>query len=194
MKRLPNADRGGMVNQHKKRTLLAGAIAGTALVALLAALVPRLLVRQGGDGNGKATASNDAASPNVRWGPEEVVRYQLAALRDSGPGREGIRQCYQFASPLIRASTGPFARFERMVRSPPYDVMLRATHTLVGKAVELEGLEGQAAVLVTMVDSAHAVHVFRFILSKQQQAPYENCWMTDSVDNLPSLARSRQNG
>jgi hypothetical protein len=155
-------------------------------VSVVAGLTCWWLVR--GDGSVRdqqkpsvSRVADRAVHPNAAWRPEEVVRHQLTALRENGMGKEGILRCYLFASPYNRASTGPLARFERMVRSPPYNVMLHATETLVGAAVEQDD---RAAVLVTIIDPARSVHVFRFFLSKQHQAPYTDCWMTDAVNNV----------
>jgi hypothetical protein len=119
-----------------------------------------------------------ALEPSPRLGPEEVVAYQVAALGKTGRGGTGIEQCYAFASPLNRAATGPIARFTRMVRSPPYRVMLQAADALVGRAVVRDD---QALVLVTILDAGQNIRVFRFFLSKQRESPYEGCWMTDAV-------------
>ena len=185
-----------MINCRNSRFLSLNSVAGAALALLIFVLVCWWLVHDDDSGRHEREAAfrgvaDAVIHPSAHWRPEEVVRHQLAALRENGLGKEGIRRCYRFASPFNRAATGPFARFEAMVRSPPYDVMLHATETLVGRAVEQDG---RAAVLVTMIDPAHSVHVFRFILSKQHEAPYEDCWMTDAVNNIQSNTRLRQNG
>ena len=182
-----------MIDQRKSKSLSSQVLAGAALVSSVAALACWLLVRGDGAGRDEGETTVDGVAdaafyPNATWQPEEVVRRQLAALRENGLGNEGIRRCYQFASPFNRASTGPLARFEGMVRSPPYNVMLHATETLVGGAVEQDG---RAAMLVTIIDPARSVHVFRFFLSKQHQAPYKNCWMTDAVNHVGFQGTSR---
>jgi hypothetical protein len=139
-----------------------------------------------GNPEGVAAAGVTAAlEPSPSLDPAEVVTYQLTALGKSGTGEVGIRQCYEFASPLNRAATGPFARFTRMVRSPPYHVMLQAADALVGRAVVRDdrGTE-RATVLVTMIDAGQNIRVFRFFLSKQRESPYEGCWMTDAVREM----------
>jgi hypothetical protein len=183
----------GLDIRHKRRLVALAAIAAAGLAGVFAALAGGRPERTGGSARSLGlTAGADVAAPlaqpSAQLRPEEVVRRQLDALRENGHGEEGIRRCYQFASPFNRAATGPFSRFAEMVRSPPYDVMLRATDTLVGAAVEREG---RAAVLVTIVDPTRSVHVFRFILSKQRHAPYEDCWMTDAVSGVPSNTRLR---
>lgn len=116
--------------------------------------------------------------PSPELTPEEVVTYQMTVLGKNARSATGIRQCYQFASPLNRAATGPLARFIRMVRSPPYRVMLQTAQTLVGRAVIRDD---RATVLVTLIDPGRNVRVFRFFLSRQRESPYVGCWMTDAV-------------
>lgn len=177
-----------MTNQTRRPFSSVAVVAVVVLLSSIAFLAVWLASRaRSRPHDGRRAGAGLAIHPHAKWSPEEVVRHQLAALRESGNGEEGIRQCYQFASPFNRAATGPLARFERMVRSPPYDVMLRAAETLVGSAVVQEG---RAAVLVTIVDPQRTIHVFRFFLSKQQQPPYEDCWMTDAVGTEGSLGTS----
>eukprot|EP00320_Phaeocystis_rex_P006682 CAMPEP_0119063230 /NCGR_PEP_ID=MMETSP1178-20130426/6623_1 /TAXON_ID=33656 /ORGANISM="unid sp, Strain CCMP2000" /LENGTH=251 /DNA_ID=CAMNT_0007044587 /DNA_START=84 /DNA_END=839 /DNA_ORIENTATION=+ len=53
-------------------------------------------------------------SPSPSLTPEAVVQAQLAALQIGD-----IRRCFEFASPANRHATGPWSRFDRMVRSAP---------------------------------------------------------------------------
>jgi hypothetical protein len=110
--------------------------------------------------------------PDPGLAPEEVVTYQLAVLESTGSGDDGIRQCYRFASPLNRAATGPIARFVKMVRSPPYDVMLRAADSLVGRAAIRDD---QAIVLVSIIEPGRSIRVFRFFLARQRKPPFQDC-------------------
>jgi Domain of unknown function (DUF4864) len=123
--------------------------------------------------------ANETPSPQLA--PEDVVRTQLNTLSADGPIPERIKNCYRFASPANREHTGPVERFGRMLKSPSYDVMLRAHWFLVGKSIQ-QGNE--AHLLVTIVDNQGQLALFRFFLSKQVDPPYADCWMTDSVLRL----------
>jgi hypothetical protein len=123
--------------------------------------------------------------PKETIAPEEVVRLQLAGLSDPKPDGVGILQCYAFASPANRAVTGPLDRFGKMVRQGPYECMARPRALLVGRP-QLD--ERIARVLVTVIDEQDRIHAFTFVLTRQQEAPFQDCWMTEAV--LPSLPLS----
>lgn len=116
--------------------------------------------------------------PDVAILPEEVVRLQVAALREFRHNDMALLQCYCLASPANRSVTGPLNRFAAMVRQPQFEALVLADHSLVGPPV-MRG--GQAAVLVTVVDANRRASVFRFVLSRQHGEPFDGCWMTDAV-------------
>jgi hypothetical protein len=120
--------------------------------------------------------------PSSELTPAQVVRLQLAGLSDASTGGVGILQCYCFASPANRAMTGPLDQFGRMVRQGPYQSMARPRALLVGRPQ----YDGQVArVLVTVVAEDSGVSAFTFVLSRQEAAPFQDCWMTEAV--LPAM-------
>jgi hypothetical protein len=120
--------------------------------------------------------------PSASLAPEEVVRLQLAGLSDPKADGVGILQCYAFASPANRAVTGPLDRFGEIVRQGPYQCMARPQAMLIGRP-QLD--QRIARVLVTIIDQNARVCAFTFVLTRQKEAPFEDCWMTEAV--LPSL-------
>jgi hypothetical protein len=61
------------------------------------------------------TASQAAADcPSPSLSPIEVVEAQLVALQ-----RNDVQTCFRFASPANKQATGPWQRFEMMVRQTP---------------------------------------------------------------------------
>ena len=116
--------------------------------------------------------------PRPELSAEDIVRIQLAALRDADADGLGILQCFVFASPGNRQVTGPLERFGRMVREAPYDSLGRSRAVLIGRP-QIE--RDAARILVTVVDDAAQVRAFAFILAKQKAAPVADCWMTDAV-------------
>lgn len=108
----------------------------------------------------------------------------MQALSAAGPVETRIDRCYRFASPANRTHTGPLNRFSAMVQSPQYQAVLNAQHYLVGRATQKQN---EAHLLVTTVDPAGGLTLFRFFLSKQTQAPYAGCWMTDAVIRLGTV-------
>jgi len=129
-------------------------------------------------------APEPIAEPSAELSPEDVVQKQMHALSGSGPVLSRIDRCYRFASPANRSHTGPLERFATMVQSPDYQAVLNAKHFLVGHATQQNN---EAHVLVTTVDPAGELTLFRFFLSKQTKAPHAGCWMTDAVIRVGTL-------
>jgi hypothetical protein len=128
-------------------------------------------------------------SPTLK--PDEVVHLQLKGLSEPARDGVGVLQCFCLASPANRTETGPLRRFGEMVRNPPFDAMTSPLAILVGRP-QREG--NVAKLLVTIIDDEHNVRVFAFILSRQREEPFINCWMTDAVlaANPPVAAPPKQ--
>lgn len=119
----------------------------------------------------------DGLVPQPGLSPGEVIRIQLEALRNNDEGDRGIAVAFRFASPANRASTGPLPRFIRMIKRGPYALMLDFRTARYGK---VEVSEGRARQRVTLTAPRARVSYW-FHLSRQSEAPYLNCWMTDAV-------------
>jgi len=132
----------------------------------------------------------DTTLPRPELTPEQVVSKQVESMRASWLDHDRLRECYSFAAPSNRAVTGPFERFANLVRSSPYDNLGTCQAYQVGKAV-VEG--NSAAVLVSLHTSDDQSLAFRFLLSKQSEAPYEDCWMTEGVYALTALELANPN-
>jgi hypothetical protein len=137
----------------------------------------------------KSAKPRDLIQPSPELEPNEVVSLQLKGLK-SEKEAGGIEQCFVFASPGNKVSTGPVERFAAMLHRAPYDVLLFHHLVLVGKPT----IEGDTAnVVVTLLDAQDRIYIFQFVLSKQHGEGYENCWMTDAVfpvQQIPDSAPS----
>ncbi len=120
--------------------------------------------------------------PDPQLTPREVVAIQLTALKSPGKEDQGITTCFEFASPSNRQSTGPLPRFLKMVKSPPYGTLVEH-HSARVLHVETDG--ARSLVLVHLIDRQMQPGAFLFALSKQNEDPYKDCWMTDSVVPVP---------
>ena len=116
--------------------------------------------------------------PTPSLSPEEVVRLQLAGLSNPSANGVGVMQCFCLASPANRSVTGPLERFGEIVRSGPFQCMTRPRGMLIGRPFEHDGT---AKLIVTIIDEQHEIHAFAFFLSKQDAAPFKDCWMTNAV-------------
>ena len=120
---------------------------------------------------------SDALVPEPGLSPGDVIRIQLEALRHNDEQDRGIAVAFRFASPANRANTGPLSRFIAMIEQGPYALMLDFQHVDYGP---VETASDQARRRVTLT-GARASITYWFYLSRQSEAPYTDCWMTDAV-------------
>ena len=139
-------------------------------------------------GPGRANPLSAALAPDSAFSPSDVVRIQLEALRHNDEQDRGIAVAFRFASPANRANTGPLARFIAMIKEGPYALMLEFRDAAYGP---VETISGQARQRVTLTGTRESV-TYWFYLSRQSEAPYVDCWMTDSVLIEPDQGRVAQ--
>lgn len=114
--------------------------------------------------------------PSPALSVTEVVQIQLDGLSNTNQA-EGILQCMTFASPGNRTVTGPLARFGRMVRSEEFSPLEHPDRVIIGKPM----FENEIARILVSVVADRQLRSYIWLLSQQDEPPYENCWMTDSV-------------
>ena len=144
------------------------------LIVLAVALVSRV-----------AQAQIPDLNPGPNMSPEQVVQYQISALQhnDDPAPDAGIERAFRFASPKNKEFTGPLARFAQIVKGPAYSSLLNClSSSVVGSTAS----PGTAAVYVRIVTSGGHRAAYVFILSKQIEGEFANCWMTDSVSPVDS--------
>jgi hypothetical protein len=118
--------------------------------------------------------------PTPSLSPGDVVGIVLHALQHNDDPRPdaGIATTFEFASPANREETGPLERFALMIKNPAYRTMIdfRSARRL---PVETDGDHAREGVVVVGRDGSEVTYVF--LLSKQSDGRYANCWMTDGV-------------
>ena len=121
-----------------------------------------------------------APHPAPSLSPSQVVSIVLNALQhnDDPQPDAGIATTFEFASPANRGETGPLQRFALMIKNPAYRVMLDFRSATRGP-LELDGNHARQRVVIVGRDGSQVTYVF--LLSKQSDGPYANCWMTDGV-------------
>jgi Domain of unknown function (DUF4864) len=130
-------------------------------------------------------------NPNPNLTPQQVVEFQLDALRhnDEPTPDAGIERSFRFASPSNRLVTGPLTHFSEIVHSAAYSPLLKSQASEVrGVVVQAD----QARVYVTVTAANGAQLNFLFMLSRQGEGDYRDCWMTDSVMKLPAEENASQ--
>jgi hypothetical protein len=108
------------------------------------------------------------------------VRIVIDALahNDEPYTNAGIETTFYFASPANRVNTGPLERFVRMVKSPPYGIMVDHVKSEFSEVVFI-GDKAYQMVNLTAADGRATVFAFR--LGKQQGGELDGMWMTDAV-------------
>ena len=144
--------------------------------------------------------------PCSQLSPETALRAQYTALQNNGDlpfNSEGVRACFEFASPSNRAATGPLERFAQMLHSG-YPVMLDASATIAVERVPPSALhaqlgDGHAVFLVeyrrpsasTVVGDRELQH-FAWMMELQGVGcgvpELHGCWMTSGVMPLDAHA------
>lgn len=130
-----------------------------------------------------AVSDDQIIQPKPSLSPDQVVELQLQDLSNANSAH-GIMQCFAFASPGNKQSTGPLTRFAAMLERPPYDVLLHRHLLLIGKPAIIGE---EATVMVTLLDERDQIRVFHFHLTKQHGEAIEGCWMTDAVYPLQQM-------
>jgi hypothetical protein len=126
--------------------------------------------------------SGPPALPSPSVSADQVVLAQLAGLQseavDSPSPGAGLRACWEFASPGNRTATGPLEHFALMLRNPRYVGLLGHRTVHLGPLV-VDGDQARQEVLVLTADDR--TEGYTWVLSRQDEAPHEGCWMTDGV-------------
>lgn len=156
------------------------AFAGTVLLWWVLNPSDRSRISAGLQAAGEATGASSELRPRPALPPEKVVRIQIEALGDNDRPHPdaGIEITFRFASPANRKVTGPLPRFIEMVRNPAYRPMLNHRGARYGK-LKREGNRASQTVILKTGDGGRVGYLFQ--LSRQSEAPYKDCWMTDSV-------------
>lgn len=129
---------------------------------------------------GEKPDSMELPQPSAELAPEDVVRIVIGALahNDEPYTNAGIETTFNFASPANKVNTGPLDRFIRMVKGPPYGIMVDHASSEFSEVV-LAGDKAYQMVRLTAADGKAVVFAFR--LSKQQGGDFADMWMTDAV-------------
>jgi len=141
-------------------------------IGLLALLLPQLCA---------ALDSDIVESPRPSLSPADVVRVQVEALGANGDRDKGIATAFRFASPANKQQTGPLSRFTEMIKRDPYRLLLDYDRVLYEP---IEVVESVARQRVTLFGPRESL-TFVFLLSKQPNGPWKDCWMTDAVSAEP---------
>ena len=135
---------------------------------------------------GAADDNNPSSlKPDPKLSPADVVSVQMNALKNNNtPYRDaGIELSFRFASPQNKKSTGPLDRFKLLFKNKDYAPMLNHDSLEIGP---VNYSEDGADVPIFIISKEGEKVLYLFRLHKQNQKPYENCWMTSGVIRVPT--------
>ncbi|HET6568591.1 MAG TPA: DUF4864 domain-containing protein [Rhodothermales bacterium] len=118
--------------------------------------------------------------PSPALSPADVVQIVVNALgsNDEPYADAGIEVAFRFSSPDNRQSTGPLEKFVELVHNPVYSPVLNHQHARYG---HINVNDDRASISVVIVSEDAERYGYLFTLSRQQDGPYDGCWMTESV-------------
>jgi hypothetical protein len=130
-----------------------------------------------------ALAQLSDLTPRPELTPEQVVQYQVTVLQhnDDPKSDAGIERAFRFASPSNQQVTGPLENFVRIVKGPVYSPLLNSASSSI---VAAEEKDDQARIAVKIIAADGSQVTYLFVLSKQSEGEFKNCWMTDAVAPL----------
>ena len=139
-------------------------------------------VQAGGEDDAEVTPSPDLT-------PQRVLQLQLAGLRDAGAdnaeqAEAGMRRVWDFAAPDNKEMTGPFERFDAMVRAEPYRPLVGHDRHTVARwefADDDEGERVLAQAILLVTDGQGNESWFVWVLERQSDGPVADCWMSGAV-------------
>jgi len=138
-----------------------------------------------------AAAPQHDPKPDPKLDPMQVVRIQLEALaqNDKPAPDSGTAVAYAFASPENRRHIGPLPQFSAMIHKT-FAPLLNHRSAHLNPIIMQSGYALERVELVAR--NGHTAR-FIFVLSRQSEPPYADCWMTDGV-LIPPGGADQQDG
>jgi hypothetical protein len=129
---------------------------------------------------GTGAAAQEILQPDPAFSPKKVVSIQLKALQrnDTPEADAGIRQTWAFAHPDNRRVTGPYPRFQRMIKMPSYEILLGHQKHLIEK---VEQTDEVARFAVTVTAGNGKVYGYQWEVRKIEDGENAGAWATTAV-------------
>jgi hypothetical protein len=130
-----------------------------------------------------SSLAEEIITPDANLAPERVVQIQLEALQRNDS--QGIAQTWAFAHPVNKKVTGPLERFESMIKSPNYRMLLgHQKHTIKSVLKTID----HALFVVKVFITADQHVTYKWELLKVNTGPAAGAWTTIGV-SAPLLAK-----
>jgi len=135
-------------------------------------------------------SSAELLKPNIKLKPFDVVKIQLAALKNNNKPYKnaGIEQTWEFAHPSNKNFTGPLSRFIKLLNDEGYNILL---NHIEHEVVEVYKSEKKFIYEVTILDGEKNFFKYNWQIEKfLNEGSLNNCWLTTSVSLPVSLGSS----
>ena len=122
----------------------------------------------------------DIIQPTKNLTAYDVVRIQLIALKNNNKTskNDGIKQTWIFAHPENKKFTGPYERFEKMILSNQYKILLNhASH----KISLITNSKDNYIYNIELITKNKKMFFYEWHLEKSTTDKCDSCWFTTIV-------------
>ena len=115
----------------------------------------------------------------------DIINLQMNALQRNNKYDSGIKIAFEYASQDNRLSTGPYRKFNRMVKNNMYKHLLRSKKwSFVKKSIQKVKDEKYSRMVKVKSSHDDKEYIYRFTLSRQIPSLF---WRTDSVELIEGV-------
>jgi hypothetical protein len=122
----------------------------------------------------------DIIQPTKDLTAYDVVKIQLTALKNNNKSskNDGIKQTWIFAHPENKKFTGPYERFEKMILSNQYKILLNhVSH----KIILISNSKKNYIYNIELITKNKKIFFYKWHLEKSSTEKCGSCWFTTIV-------------
>ena len=122
----------------------------------------------------------DPIQPTKDLSAYNVVKIQLNALKNNNESKEndGIRQTWIFAHPENKKFTGPYERFEKMILSNQYKILLNHVSHKINLITDSKNKNIYS---IELIAKNKIIYFYEWHLEIGSTENCNNCWFTTIV-------------
>ena len=126
----------------------------------------------------------DIIKPTKNLTAYDVVKIQLSALKNNNKSNknDGIKQTWIFAHPENKKFTGPYERFEKMILSNQYKILLNHVSHKINL---ITSSEDKYIYNIELITKNKKMFFYEWHLEKSITDECDSCWFTTIV--LPPI-------
>ena len=120
----------------------------------------------------------ELTKPNKRLEPYDVVKIQLAALKNNNKDDNGIKQTWLFAHPDNKKITGPYERFRIMIYGQQYKFLLNHSSHKINL---ITNSPNRFIYRIEILSDKKQLFFYEWHVQKGSEEKCKNCWFTSAV-------------